>query len=85
MKIQSIDIKFMQPFTERINKVYFKGKYFRSLVFDLHFFAIELCIWYKPVYTEDLQWSKEEREILDKQGKTPLKINKILPIEEEKK
>jgi len=77
MKIQSIEIRLTKPFTKKVSRVCLKGLYFRSFVFDLYFFAIELCIWYKPICTEDLQWSKEERGILDKQNKMPLKINLI--------
>ena len=76
-KLESINIRFGKALDKSLYIYHYKGTYFREIVFNLYFLEICFHILYKPVYTENLQWSEEEREILEKQGKQPLKINKI--------
>jgi len=82
-KLESININFTKAFDKTWYVYYYKGTSFEEFTLILYFFEINFHIVYKPVFIEDLQWSKEEREILDKQNKMPLKIN-LIKREEQK-
>lgn len=76
-KLESIHINITKAFDKTLGTYYYKGKYFKEFTLILYFFEITFHICYREKYVPNLQWSKEEREILEKQNKSPLKINRI--------
>lgn len=80
-KLDSFHIFFTKASHKSFGMYRYRGVYFREFTFILYFIEMSFHIFYKPIYKPDLQWSKKEIEILEKQGKSPLEINKILPME----
>ena len=77
-KLDSISIIFYKAPNRALGLYHYNGSYFKELTFTLYFIEINFHLIYREKYEPDLLWSKEEIEILEKQGKPPLKINKIL-------
>jgi len=75
-KLKSIHINITKAFKKAFYIYRYKGIMFTEFTFVLYFIEINFQIIYKKIYKPE-QWSKEERAILERQGKPPLKINKI--------